>query len=352
MEQVYAASETGKRLYEEQRYADALPYLFAASQYGFKLPQAALGDIYLHGRGDVPRDNKTGIGWLGTAAEPPTTTQIEEYYDSVLAQLSEAQASTARSVVARYRARFAGSEHGLACQLFGMVIEDLRCGFLDDPEFAEQIDQTDQGYFEDHGDVEEMVVTAPIVAAPGPEPGEMPSGQFIAGVYDAMNRGSQLYRDGRYKEALPFLLVAAKRGFKWAQASAADIYLYGRGGVPVDLETGIGWLGVAAQPKTTNAILRFFEDSKDRLPERYSDAAVQTIVSDYRNRFGHRAHRVTCRFDADQGVAWSFNFKRLRCHFMDEATQCRGISLLDGEARSEWNCEPVRGSSNRTAPTY
>lgn len=349
MEQVYAAARTGKGLYDEGKYAEAVPHLFAASQYGFKLAQAALGDIYLHGRGGVPRNSPVGIGWMGTAAEPPTSTRIAEYYDNVLEQLAPEQAQAARSLVVQYRARFASSAHGVACRRFGEVVEDLRCGFTDDPDFAGQANEPAEHLTD--GYVEEMVVTAPIVRTPAPQPGEMPSGQFISEVYDAANRGSQLYREKRYKEALPYLVAAAKRGFKWAQASAADIYLHGLGGVPVDLETGIGWLGVAAQPRTTNSILEFFKESKALMPERYTDAAIETIVSDYRDQYGHRAHRVACRFDSDEGVTWSFNFKRLRCHFIDEATQCRNISIGD-EIRSEWTCQPLSGTRALDARPY
>ena len=44
--------------------------------------------------------------------------------------------------------------------------------------------------------------------------------------------------------------LSAKRGFKWPQAMAGDIYLHGRGAVPRDLEAGIGWLGAVASPRT------------------------------------------------------------------------------------------------------
>ena len=45
--------------------------------------------------------------------------------------------------------------------------------------------------------VEEMTVVAPIVTVPAPELGQMPSGDFIAQVYDAANRGTDLYRQKR-----------------------------------------------------------------------------------------------------------------------------------------------------------
>ena len=62
------------------------------------------------------------------------------------------------------------------------------------------------------GEIEEMVVTAPAITVPGPELGQMPSGQFISQVYNAASQGAALYKQKRYEEALPFLVAAAKRG--------------------------------------------------------------------------------------------------------------------------------------------
>lgn len=337
MAQVYAVSEQGARLYGERRYAEALPYLAAAAQRGFKIAQAAIADIVLHGRGGVPRNVQAGIGWLGAAAQPQTSSRIAHYYQQVLGQLPGDRAALAERVVARYRAQYGGGEHRVACRLFGEVVEELRCGFVDDADFASRTNVGGEY-------VEEMVVTAPRITAPEPEFGEMPSGAFIFQVYDAANRGAQRYKEKRYKEALPLLVIAAKRGFKWAQASAADIYLHGRGGVPRDLETGIGWLGVAAQQKTANAIVRYFKETAALLPERFTDEAVAHIVADYRERYGNARHRVACRFSADEGRSWSFYRKSLRCHFIDEATQCRNISILGDEIESQWTCAPVEGT--------
>ena len=189
----------------------------------------------------------------------------------------------------------------------------------------------------------------PTLTAPPPAPGEVPSGAFIAQVYDAANRGTDLYRQKRYKEALPLLLVAARRGFKWPQASVADIYLYGRGGVPADLEAGIGWLGVAAQQRSTNSIVRFYKESRGKLAERFADDAVEEIVSDYRSKYGNKAHRVACRFDVDEGRSASLRRKSLRCRFIDEGTQCRDLGIdpstsFGGEVSSRWTCQPLSGT--------
>ena len=348
MAQVYAVSDYGVRLYDEQRYAEARPHLAIGAQYGFKLAQAALGDIYLHGRGGVARDLAAGLGWLGVAAERPTLSRVEDFYQQVLDQLPDEQAAQARRLALRYRARYAASENGVACEVFGTVVEELRCRFVDDAEFESAMKSDPEVVYADGDYVEEMTVVAPIVTVPAPELGQMPSGDFIAQVYDAANRGTDLYRQKRYKEALPYLLVAARRGFKWAQASVGDIYLHGRGEVPADLEAGIGWLGVAAQQRTTNAITQFYKESRGKLPERFTDDAVEEIVSDYRSSYGNLAHRVACRFDVDEGRSFSLRLKSLRCHFIDEGTQCRDITIEDGpsggEVASRWTCQPLSGT--------
>ena len=244
-----------------------------------------------------------------------------------------------------YRSAYGNREHRVACRLHGEVVQDLQCRFIDEP----GDDDSDSTAYS--GDVEEMVVIAPIITAPAPELGEIPTGEFISQVYDAMSRGTELYNEGRYKEALPLLVIAAKRGFKRAQASAADIYLHGRGGVPVDLESGIGWLGVAAQPRTTNSIIEFYNNSRALLPERYTPEAVDRIVADYRTQYGHLEHRVACRHQpTDPG--WSLRLKNLRCHFIDEATQCRNAGIEGEEINWQWTCQPLRGSRARDARPY
>ena len=343
MEQVYAAAQRGGRLYDERRYEEALPHLLLAASYGFKLSQASLGDIYLHGRGSVPRKLATGIGWLGVAAAPTTSKQIDGYFKEALAQLPDEYAGAVDKVVAEFRARYGHHRHRVACHVRGEVLQDLACSFIDHAANASTYAD---------GSVEEVVVTAPIVRTPAPEFGEIPTGSFIAEVYDAANRGSRLYGEGKYKEALPFLVAAAKRGFKWAQASAADIYLHGRGGVAPDLEAGIGWLGVAAKPKTSGSISRFFKESVAKLPPRYTPEIVDRIVANYSNRYANHQHRVACRHSADEGVTWSFYMKRLRCRFIDEATQCRDIVFDGNEVNSQWTCKPLRDTRSIDVRPY
>ena len=349
--EIYDAAERGGRLYDAGRYAEAVPYLAAAAERGFKVPQASLGDILLNGRGDVPRNTRAGIGWLGVAAQPETLPRIERYFKDVVAQLPPDYKPTANQIVDAYRAAYGNRHHRVACRLHGEVVLDLRCRFIDeaDEDAREPANVPSTEYA--GGDVEEMVVTAPIITAQPPEIGEMPSGAFISQVYEAVSRGAELYKQKRYKEALPFLVIAAKRGFKWAQASAADIYLHGRGGVPADLEAGIGWLGVAAQPRTANSIIDFFNESVALLPERYTDDAVDRIVSSYRAQYGNLRHRVACR-NQPIDPTWSMRVKNLRCHFIDETAMCRDVSMDGEEIGWQWTCQPLEGSQTRDARPY
>ena len=45
--------------------------------------------------------------------------------------------------------------------------------------------------------------------------GERPTGTVITQTYNVRQRGMSLYDERRYREALPLLLIAAERGFKW-----------------------------------------------------------------------------------------------------------------------------------------
>ena len=191
------------------------------------------------------------------------------------------------------------------------------------------------------GYVEEMVVTAERL-----EKGEWPTGTIITQTYNVRQRGMLLYELGRYEEALPLLLVAAERGFKWPQAMAGDIYLHGRGGVRRDLRSGFGWLGVAASPRTSPQIDGYFRQAMAELPDRLRTAAEAT-VDEYRERWDSRGWRVSCRRVVSESpvsrvMSLRLN-KRLRCIFWDEVPVCRQPFREDlpfGEQLA-WECDPV-----------
>ena len=192
---------------------------------------------------------------------------------------------------------------------------------------------------------EEVLVTAERL-----EKGEWPTGTIITQTYNVRQRGMLLYELGRYEEALPLLLVAAERGFKWPQAMAADIYLHGRGGVRRDIRSGIGWLGVAASPRTSPQIDSYFRQAMAELPDRMREAA-ETTVDEYRERWDSRGWRVSCRrtvSESANSVVMSLRLnKRLRCIFWDEIPVCRQ-PVLDsifgppvGGMQLAWECDPV-----------
>ena len=79
--------------------------------------------------------------------------------------------------------------------------------------------------------VEEVVVTGEPA-----ERGKPPEFEFLMHVYDSRRKGMKLYKDGRYEEAFPLLLQAAKRGFKLAQVRVAHLYANGIGTPPAICE--------------------------------------------------------------------------------------------------------------------
>ena len=196
--------------------------------------------------------------------------------------------------------------------------------------------------------MEEVLVTAGRL-----EKGKEPTGTIIVQTYNVRRRGMWLYEERRYKEALPLLLLAAKRGFKWPQAMTGDVYLHGRGGVPRDLETGIGWLGVAAARRTEPQIDSYFRQAMAELPDPLRVEAAAT-VDRYRQQWNSSGWRVSCRrqvSDSRTPVVPSLRLnKRLRCAYMDEVPVCRPSYLHPmfgppiGE-QMQWECEPVNQQS-------
>ena len=196
--------------------------------------------------------------------------------------------------------------------------------------------------------VEEVIVTADRL-----EKGEMPSQTIIVQTYNVLQRGKRLYNERRYKEALPYLLIASKRGFKWAQAMAGDIYVHGRGGVPRDIEEGMGWLGVAARPQTAPRIQTYFRRALAEMSPQQKER-VEAAVRRHREEWSSRDWRVSCRRTASasptgMGVMSLRLNKRMHCTFMDETPVCREPLHDLGEILEEvsrpfaWICPPVTG---------
>lgn len=168
---------------------------------------------------------------------------------------------------------------------------------------------------------EEVIVTGSL-----PDPGFRPTFEYMQQTYDARGKGGCLYRRGDFEESFPYLLAAAKRGFKMAQARVS--FLYKRGlGTPRDTEAAVGWLAVAA-PGTTHPSIRYaFRDLWQRIPAEYLPH-LERVADAYRSKYGSRRHRVNC----DLSATASTHLKMLTCRFQDEGAHADYSFLLDALA--------------------
>lgn len=156
-------------------------------------------------------------------------------------------------------------------------------------------------------DIEEVLVTAP-----APRKGRTPALEYVIEVYDARRRGADLYKRGRYAEAFPYLLVAAKRGFKFAQARVGFLYQQGIG-TEQDPQAAIGWLGVAARGETMPEIRNHFNDLWRKIPEEYRPG-LEAVIDEFEDKYGAQTNRVACDLSHKAGTF----IRKLTCRFMDE----------------------------------
>lgn len=112
---VRAKNTEGRRLFDEQRYAEAFPYLLDAGQYGFKRAQYRLYQIYAEGLGGVERDVEASIGWLGSAATPPTYASISKRFRKVRRQHKDHR-EWFNQIVEDYRALYGPEAKGVRCE--------------------------------------------------------------------------------------------------------------------------------------------------------------------------------------------------------------------------------------------
>ena len=138
-----------------------------------------------------------------------------------------------------------------------------------------------------HQAVEEVVVTETPIKL------DIPTVELIEATYKARQDGGRLYRRGRYQEALPLLLVAAKKGFKWEQARVSFLYQQGYG-TDQDVEAAVAWLGVAARGETTPEIRGRFKELWGRIPEEHRPH-FEAVIDDYEKRYGNKANRTFCK---------------------------------------------------------
>ncbi len=127
------------------------------------------------------------------------------------------------------------------------------------------------------------------------------------------DRGRSLYLQHRYAEAVPHLLAAAKRGFKMSQARLGEIYVLGLDGVPQDVTTGMGWLGVASSGTTMPSIRGRFNELRSHVPPALQPR-LDEIIAAFTAKYGSDATGVTCTRDKVLGT----HATKLDCFFGDE----------------------------------
>lgn len=183
-------------------------------------------------------------------------------------------------------------------------------GAAEDDEFIEVLDEPTRTVAAPRGDehIEEIIVTAPPV-----DPFQVQSLETISRIYNSLERGGRLYKQHRFKEALPFLLAGARRGFKYAQARVGFIYQQGLDGVPRNPQAAVGWLGVAASSPTHPEIRNYFNRTWSRIPAEYHQT-FQDVVDIYVERYGNRPNRVGCDLSHTAGSY----IRQLTCRFEDE----------------------------------
>lgn len=192
--------------------------------------------------------------------------------------------------------------------------------------FAADGDEVDSGNPSADGagssQVEEVIVTAP-----RPAPGKVLPLEYMEQTYVARGKGSCLYRRGDFEGAFPYLLAAAKRGFKFAQARVGFLYQQGIG-VAQDPYAAVGWFAVAAEGRTHPEIRDYFKDVWRRIPEKYLPQ-FEAVAEEYRTRYGTKANRVACDMDRAMGSY----MVRLTCRFIDAAVHNNYSELIELERR-------------------
>lgn len=148
----------------------------------------------------------------------------------------------------------------------------------------------------------------------------------IQRIRDDHGKGSRLYRQKRYEEAYPYLINAARSGFKLSQARVGFMYHKGLGGINRDGVAAIGWIGVAASGTTSPEIRDYFKAIMRQVPEEHLET-VRQIVAQYEHDFGSDATGVTC----DNTRMAGFHASRLKCDHEDEYRR----DTIDDSALSE-----------------
>ena len=126
-------------------------------------------------------------------------------------------------------------------------------------------------------------------------------------------RAEFYYRTRRYKDAFPYLLASAKRGFKIAQAQVGYIYLTGQGVVRPSKATALAWLGVAASPRSDPEIKNYYKDLLKTVPDELRPK-VEELVQSFIDTYGPKATGMSCIHVRRAGT----HVSDLKCNFKGE----------------------------------
>ena len=127
-------------------------------------------------------------------------------------------------------------------------------------------------------------------------------------MYKARELGTLLFGKRKYAEALPHIMTAATHGLRKSQAQLGFMHLHGLGNAKKDTRYAVGWLGVAAEGKSTPEIQHYFEDIWALIPDE-NVPSYEALVATFVAKFGTEAHNVICRRVNDSGS----KITKLRC---------------------------------------
>ena len=181
---------------------------------------------------------------------------------------------------------------------------------------------TNEIIYDDEGNIqlEKMTIV-------GEKPDQPLTHEEMLQAYEDHKEGNRLFDQKKYREAYPYLLSAAKVGFKDSQARLGFILLHGLGDVRAHHSRAIGWFSAAATGKTRPVVKRYFEMLMDSIPESKL-AAIQQVVDGYQETYGRNDPVVTC---SKERMTRS-HIKRLRCFFTDTMVAATALENDDYRA--------------------
>lgn len=146
-------------------------------------------------------------------------------------------------------------------------------------------------------------------------------------IYDANARGGYFYKLRNYEKAYPYLLEAAKMGFKESQARVGFIYQQGLGGVDRNWVEAVGWIGVAASRESRPEIKNYFRRMRKSIEAVYPEHLdkIDEIVEKYIAKYGSKATGVNCDMNRPAGS----HIAKMSCRFKDEERYRDELGLYD-----------------------